>query len=300
MENTLLIISGPTASGKSCLAEEWALQWKAPIISADSRQIFQRVNIGTGKPSAAMLQSVKHYLIDFLPVHATYNVGQYEKDACQLLEDLFKTSPIVVLCGGTGLYIKSIIHGLDNLPSSDKEIKDQLKSLYDVKGIEGFQKLLLEVDPDYYRMVDLKNSRRLERALEVFMITGKPYSTFRKKIARLNNFKIIELCLLPDREKLYQTINMRVDSMIRSGLVEETKELLEYRDCQSMNTVGYKEIISYLDGKVSLVEAIEQVKQHSRNYAKRQVTWFKKENQGYFVDPEDKMELKKIYNLLGV
>lgn len=288
MGNCLVVIEGPTASGKTDLAFQLAQEWSCPILSADSRQVYKLVNTGTAKPSVSMLQTVKHYFIDHVNIDEDYNVGTYETEANDLIENLFQSHDKLILCGGSGLYIKSVIHGLDELPASTPQIRRQVDTLYKDKGLEGLQQFIRETDPGYYHSADIQNPRRLQRAIEVYLLTGKPYTSFRKGQFGKKNFRVIELCLLPDREKLYSAIHQRVDEMIKNGLVEETNALWQYRNTQAMDTVGYKEIIAYLEGKLDLPSAIELIKKNSRNYAKRQCTWFKKANKGLFFDPDDR------------
>ena len=300
MKNTLVVIDGPTASGKTDLAYQLALKWSCPIISADSRQVFKYVNIGTAKPSSSMLNAVKHYFIDHKEIDASYNVGEYEKEASQLIDQLFKDHCKLILCGGSGLYIKSIFHGLNDLPTSTKEIRLIVNELFNKNGIEGLQKFIRITDPEYYESVDLNNPRRLTRAVEVFLMTGKPFSSFKTGDHEEKNYSYVELTLLPDRNELYHAIERRVDAMIENGLIEETRSLLEFRDTQAMDTVGYKEIISYLDGQLDIKQAIELIKQHTRNYAKRQITWFHKESTGIHLNPENKAELEKYLTKLEI
>ena len=291
MKNTLVVIDGPTASGKTTLDYQLALKWSCPVISADSRQVFKSVNIGTAKPPASMLDKVKHYFIDHKEIDARYNVGEYENEAKQLINDLFKQHSKLILCGGSGLYIKSILHGLNDLPASTREIRMVVEDLFNKNGLEGLQKFIRITDPEYYQTVDLNNPRRLSRAVEVFLMTGKPFSSFDTGEHKEKDYSFVELTLLPERNKLYEAIDRRVDEMIESGLIEETKSLIEYRNTQAMDTVGYKEIISYLDDEIDLKQAIELIKQHTRNYAKRQITWFHKECIGTQLDPANEEQL---------
>jgi tRNA dimethylallyltransferase len=292
MKNTLVVIDGPTASGKTNLAYQLALQWSCPVISADSRQVFKSVNIGTAKPAASMLQNVKHYFIDHKEIDEHYNVGDYEKEARQLINELFQTHATIVLCGGSGLYIKSILHGLNDLPASTKEIRAVVHEIFEKNGIEALQKYVQITDPDYYEIVDLNNPRRLSRAIEVFLMTGKPISSFRTGEHEERHYSFVELTLIPERNELYHIIDARVDQMIEEGLVEETKSLMDYRDTQAMDTVGYKEIIAHLEGNLSLKQAIDLIKQRTRNYAKRQITWFHKESAGLQVDPANEIAIQ--------
>lgn len=299
MKNTLLVIDGPTASGKTNLAYNWAIELNCPILSADSRQLFCDVSIGTCKPSNEMLQSVKHYFINHIPIDGTYSVGHYEQEVNVLLDELFKKHPVLILCGGTGLYIKAILKGIDQIPLSSPEVKLQSQTLFDEQGIEACRTMLAEVDPEYYATVDLNNSRRILRALEVYFESGKPFSTFLNKPSIPKPFDIKEICLIPERAHLYQRIEDRVDEMIQIGLFDEAKSLEPYRNCQALNTVGYRESYEYLDGRISKARCIELIKQNSRNYAKRQITWFKKELTGIQIDTADPIALKNIRTQLN-
>lgn len=299
MKNTLLVIDGPTASGKTDLAYHWAVELNCPILSADSRQLFCDVNIGTCKPSIEMLQSVKHYFINHIPVDGTYSVGHYEQEVHVLLDELFKKHPVLILCGGTGLYIKAILKGIDQIPLSSMEVKLQSQRLLDEQGIEACRTMLAEVDPEYYASVDLNNSRRILRALEVYFESGKPFSSFLNKPNIPKRFDIQEICLIPERTHLYQRIENRVDEMIQNGLFDEAKSLERYRSCQALNTVGYRESYEYLEGHISKDRCIELIKQNSRNYAKRQITWFKKELMGFQIDTTDPTALKNIRSQLS-
>jgi len=298
MKNTLLVIDGPTAGGKTDLAFQWASELQCPILSADSRQLFRDVNIGTCKPSESMLQTIKHYFINHLPVDSTYSVGQYEQEVHTLLDELFKVHPILILCGGTGLYIKSVIKGIDQIPLSSEEVKQQSQTLLEEKGIDACRKILAEVDPSYYAIVDLNNPRRILRALEVYFESGQAFSSFLNKPSIPKSFDIKEICLVPERTRLYARIDQRVEQMISNGLFDEVKSLNQYRLCQALKTVGYRESFDYLDGTITKARCIELIKQNSRNYAKRQITWFKKELIGTQIDSTIPSEIKKIRNQL--
>jgi tRNA dimethylallyltransferase len=291
MKNTLYVIDGPTASGKTNLAYNLALKWNCPVISADSRQIFKGVNIGTAKPPKNYLKTVKHYFIDQLDIDASYNVGLYEKQANQLIDELFKSHERLILCGGSGLYIKSVLQGLNDLPASTKEIRSIVHDLFEKNGIEALQKFVRVTDPDYYNKVDLNNARRLSRAVEVFLMSGRPFSSFDADNHREKNYSFIELTLIPERNELYDAIDKRVDEMIANGLIDETNALLDFKSTQAMDTVGYKEIIAYLEKQINLQDAISLIKQRTRNYAKRQITWFHKESKGTFINSYDEKAL---------
>jgi tRNA dimethylallyltransferase len=275
--STLIIIAGPTASGKSALAMKLAAHYKTEIISADSRQFYTGMDIGTAKPSQEELESVKHHFINFLNPDQEYNIGRFEKDAVGILDRLFTTHDKVILAGGSGLYIRAVCEGLDDLPESDPEIRKKLNYIYLEEGIESLREKLLESDPDYFAVVDTSNPQRLMRAIEVIELTGKTYSSLRKAAGKNRSFKNKKIGLLIDRDELYQRINERVLQMFAAGLVDEVNKLHEYRAHNALQTVGYKEVFDYLDGKTSLEFAIEQVSQNTRNYARRQMTWFRKD-----------------------
>jgi tRNA dimethylallyltransferase len=276
MSKTLIIIAGPTAAGKTALAIQIAKHFKTEIISADSRQFYREMNIGTAKPSKEELEVIPHHLIDSHSIVDSFSVGDFEKEVINLLEKLFKSLDKVVLVGGSGLFINAICNGFDELPVATNEIRAGLNKLLTEKGIDHLQEKLKKADPQYYAEVDINNPQRLIRALEVFESTGYPFSTYRTKTPKKRNFNIIKLGINPTREKLYEQINLRVNQMVERGLFEEVKGLVEYRQLNTLNTVGYSELFEYIDGKLSKEEAIDKIKQNTRRFAKRQLTWFKK------------------------
>lgn len=292
-KNTLVVISGPTASGKSKLALNMAKNWSCPIISADSRQVFKKVDIGTAKPDRDELDSVKHYFIDHLEITDSYTVGQYEREALEILSLLFEKHEKLLLCGGTGLYLSAVCSGLHPSPPSSPASKLWSEQIKKEKGLAGLQELLMSIDPVYCEKIDMNNERRLRRALEVYHTSGKTLSSFQEAERGSRNFNIKELCLMPQRNTLYANINKRVDEMMTMGLLEETESLKAFRSCQALDTVGYKELYEYMDGKFSLDQAIELIKQHTRNFAKRQITWFRKKSPEYFIDPQDTNSIQK-------
>ncbi len=297
MGKTLIIIAGPTAAGKTALAIQIARHFHTEIISADSRQFYREMNIGTAKPSKEELEAVRHYLIDSHSIKDTYSVGDFEKEVINLLELLFKKQDQVILVGGSGLFINAICNGFDELPVAKEETRTRLNQLLSEKGIEHLQQKLKKVDPVYYAEVDINNPQRLIRALEVFESTGNPFSSYRTKVPKKRNFNIIKLAISPERIKLYDQINLRVDQMVENGLFEEVQALSGYRQLNALNTVGYSEIFDYLDGKCSKQEAIDKIKQNTRRFAKRQLTWFKKSEDIKWFDPS---ELESILNYLDM
>lgn len=275
-QNTLIIIGGPTASGKTSIAIEVARCFNTEIVSADSRQLFREMNIGTAKPSTQQLTEVKHHFISSHSIHNEMNTGIYETQCIDLLTALFKKNKTVVMVGGTGLYINAVVNGMDNLPEASAEARNQLQQQLEKNGIESLQDQLKEIDLKTYSKIDLQNPNRLIRALEVYMITGKPYSSFLNSKKTERNFTAKMFGVERNREELYKTINNRVDDMMQQGLLKEAEQLYPFKNLNALQTVGYTELFDFLESKVSLTDAVEKIKQHTRNYAKRQVTWFKK------------------------
>lgn len=271
---TLTAITGPTASGKTARAIEIARERGAEIVSFDSRQFYRGMDIGTAKPSAEELAVAPHHFIGHLPIDARYSVGDYERDALACIAQIRARGREVVLVGGSGLYLEAIEHGLDHIPDVSPQVRKQVAELEKREGLEALQRLLAEKDPAYYRQVDLKNPRRVARALEVCLASGQPYSSFRGTGRVERPFRVERINLELPRAELYARIDSRVDRMMEQGLLREVESLLPYRHCNAMQSVGYREFFDYFDGRISLEQAVELVKQHSRNYAKRQITWF--------------------------
>lgn len=276
MNKILYIIVGPTAVGKTESAINLANKLKTEIVSADSRQIFQQMNIGVARPSVEELKKAKHHLIASWSIFYDYNVARYEKEGMQIINNLFQKYDSLILCGGSGLYVDAIRKGIDYLPDIPIEVRQELNNIYKQQGIIPLQKELEEKDKDYYDIVDTKNPRRLIRALEVIRVSNRPYSYFRKMKPIERDFSIKTIGIERNREELIERINKRVDIMIDCGLIEEAKSLYKYKDLNALNTVGYKELFDCFDNKISLEEAIEQIKIHTRQFAKRQMTYFKK------------------------
>jgi tRNA dimethylallyltransferase len=280
---TLIVVCGPTAVGKTSQSIELARFFNTGILSFDSRQFYREMSIGTAKPSAEEQAAAPHYFIDNLSIHDDYNVSQFETEALALLEKLFVYNDVVVSVGGSGLYQRALCYGIDDLPDPTPELREGLKKDLEEKGIEYLQQKVKELDPEFYQIVDLKNPKRLLRALEVCISTGKTYTSLRKNQVKNRPFQIIQIGLDMDREKLYDRINLRVDLMVKDGLIEENQRLYKHKNLNALNTVGYKEIFEHFDGKISLDQAIENIKTSSRRYAKRQLTWFRKdENISWF------------------
>ena len=273
-QKTLIVLVGPTGVGKTDLSLRLAEYFKCPIISSDSRQIYKELKIGTAPPDKAQLARVKHYFIATKSITDSYNAGQYELDVIELLGELFKQQNVVMLVGGSMMYIDAVCKGLDDIPSISPEIRNQVIELYNKDGLEGVQKRLLVLDPKHYQKIDLNNKQRVMHALEVCLTIGKPYSDILKAEDKKRAFDIVKIGVNLPREVLYKRINSRVDTMIVDGLIEEAKALHPFKHYNSLNTVGYKELFDYFDDKCSLDFAIQMIKQNSRRYAKRQLTWF--------------------------
>lgn len=288
----LIVIAGPTAAGKTELAIQLAEQFNTVILSADSRQFYREMSIGTAKPDNEQLKRVKHYFIDTKHVDELYGAGHYEKDAIVLLNELFKHHRLVFLVGGSGLYINAVLNGVDDFIEVPNALRTELNHQFKKKGLQCLQEELKRKDKTYYDQVDLNNPQRIIRALEVCNFTGQTYSSFLKKNRNPRNFEPVPLLITPHRETLYKRINERVDEMMRRGLENEVRTLREHRHQNALKTVGYKELNAYFEGEMNLKNAIEKIKQHSRNYAKRQLTWFR--NQGRFREfsPDDIHEIK--------
>lgn len=276
-EKTLIVIAGPTAIGKTELAIKLANFFSTQIVSADSRQFFKEMSIGTAKPTPTELQQAPHHFVDFLPVNQFFSAGDYGKAALKTIEEIFVTNGVAILVGGSGLYIRAVCEGFDEFPEIPAPIRDELNSQLESHGLQSLVERLSVLDPICIEQIDLNNPQRVIRALEVVIFTGLPYSSFKTNTVQQRNFKIIKVGLNIEREALYTRINNRVDKMIEAGLVEEAKGLYQYKDLNALQTVGYTELFNYFDGQLSLDEAVNLIKQNTRRYAKRQLTWFKKE-----------------------
>lgn len=287
----LIVIGGPTASGKTTLSIELAQYFNCPILSADSRQFYREMSIGTAKPTPAELEQVQHYFINSRSIHDDYSVGDYEREALALTMELFKTHDYLILVGGSGLFIDALTIGLNEFPTISDATKAHFKSIYQKEGLAKLQTLLKEVDPDYYELVDLENPVRILRALEVCKASGNTFSSFRSKTLPPRPFQCIPFALDWERSVLYDRINKRVDQMIQLGLLEEAKSLYPHRALNALQTVGYKELFEYMDNQLTLDEAIDLIKRNSRRYAKRQMTWFKRSNKYYWLDTQTKSYL---------
>lgn len=273
----LITIIGPTGIGKTRTSIDLAAFFETEILSADSRQFYKEMTIGTAVPSLDEIHKVPHHFIHHLSIENDYSVGDYEKEALQLLQEKFKEKDLLFLVGGSGLYIDAVIKGLDCFPDVDSDIRQGLQHLVLESGISSLQKKLQQLDPDYYKIVDKQNAHRLIRALEICIGSGKPYSSFLGKQNNKREFKVLKIGLTADREILYNRINKRVDLMMEEGLLQEAKSLYDKRHLNALQTVGYRELFSFLNDEISLKEAIIEIKKNSRRYAKRQLTWLRKD-----------------------
>lgn len=292
MPGTLIVLLGPTGVGKTELSLRLAGQYGAPILSADSRQVYRELKIGTAAPDSLQLAQAEHYFIGTLELIDYYSAARYEEEATQLLDRLFKIHPVVIMTGGSMLYIDAVCNGIDELPTVDPEIRRQLKEQYECEGLENLRRELRLLDPGFYNQVDLKNPKRIIHALEICRMTGKPYSSLRTGPRKERPFGILKIGLRRDREELYLRINRRVDEMMKNGLLEEAGRMYPYRMYNSLNTVGYKELFAYFDGILTLEEAIDKIKQHTRIYSRKQMTWFKKDAAISWFYPEEEEKIK--------
>ena len=283
----LIVIGGPTGSGKSALAVEIAKHFGAPIISTDSRQVYRNMAIGTAQPTAEELAAVKHYFIADREVEDDFNCGRYEVEALALLDRLFTEHEYVVAVGGSGLYIQALCSGMDSLPEADEQLREELKQRLDSEGLSSLVEELRRLDPKYVEVVDTCNPARVMRALEVCISTGRPYSEQRSGNIAERPFHIIKIATEMPRDILYERINRRVDIMVEDGLIEEVRNLYPKRTLNALQTVGYRELFDHFDGKCSMEEAIELIKRNSRRYAKRQMTWFRRDEEFAWFSPSD-------------
>ncbi len=283
----LIVIVGATGSGKTNLSIRLAQHYSAPIISTDSRQVFRGLPIGTAQPTAAQLQAVEHHFIASHELTDNFNCGEYEVQALALLDRLFASHDVVVAVGGSGLYVKALCEGMDDLPQADERLRAELTEKLRDEGIESLVNMLRELDPDYCEVVDRSNPARVQRALEVCLQTGMPYSRQRLGISKQRPFKIVKIGVDMARDVLYDRINRRVDVMMAEGLEQEARAVYHLRHLNSLQTVGYKEMFDYFDGTIARNEAVELIKRNSRRYAKRQLTWFRRDGQIQWFSPDD-------------
>lgn len=289
---TLIVVTGPTAVGKTALCIDIAKHYGIPIINADSRQIYRELRIGTAIPTEEQLRSVKHYFVRSISIDDYYNASMYEQDVLALLNQ-FKQSPIQLLTGGSMMYIDAVCNGIDDIPTVREDIREEMKRRYAEEGLEALCKDLKRLDPEHYAVVDKQNHRRVIHALEICYQTGTTYTSFRKQEKKQRPFQIVKIGLNRDREELYQRINQRVDQMMEDGLLDEVRSLQDKRSNNALNTVGYKEMFTYLDGTWSLEEAVERMKGNTRRYARKQLTWFKRDEEMRWFHPQQQEEILK-------
>ena len=294
-DKKLIVIVGPTAVGKTSVSIKLAQYFKTEIISADSRQIFKELTIGTAKPSEAELAMVKHHFINSHSINEKYDAAQYGRDALELIHQLFKKYDYLILCGGSGLYVKAVLEGFDDIPEIEDEIREELNREYEKEGIVWLQQKMKELDPEHFEWIDQQNPHRLMRALEVRIGTGVSISTFRKKAKLHHPFSIVKIGLELPREELNKRIDERMDLMISNGLFEEVKQVFTFKDQQALQTVGYKEIFDFIEGRYDREEAIRLLKRNSRRYAKRQMTWFKRDTEIVWMNP---VNIESIYEIV--
>ncbi|PID95242.1 MAG: tRNA (adenosine(37)-N6)-dimethylallyltransferase MiaA [Bacteroidetes bacterium] len=287
----LIILTGPTAVGKTNLAISLALHYGTSIISCDSRQFYREMHIGTAAPSAEELAAVPHYFVGHLSIHDSYNVSKFEQEVLALLPRLFEKRDTVIMTGGSGMYIDAVTYGIDDLPDADEKVRREVKMEWHKNGLEGLRVWLQQLDPELCETIDLSNPNRMRRAIEVCLQTGKPFSTLRRGTPKERAFSFEKICLVRPREELYERINRRVDGMMAQGLEQEARALYQYRHLNALNTVGYKELFRYFAGEISLEQAVTDIKTHSRRYAKRQMTWFRRDPSYQYVTMADRDEL---------
>ena len=284
---TLIVVVGPTAIGKTALSIVLAQHFATEIISADSRQFFKEMEIGTAKPSAEELSSATHHFINSHHIDTLFTIGDFETEVLQLTANLFENRETLIMVGGSGLYIDAVCNGLDQLPDTDLNVREELNTLLMTHGIAEIRKQLEQADPEYYAKVDQFNPQRMIRGLEFFLSTGEKFSGYMTNNRKSRPFNVVKIGLNTDRALLYDRINSRVDLMMKNGLLKEVQQLTPYRDLNALKTVGYTELFNYLDGTITLEEAINKIKQNTRRFAKRQLTWFRKDDQIHWFEPNE-------------
>ncbi|MFZ5551588.1 MAG: tRNA (adenosine(37)-N6)-dimethylallyltransferase MiaA, partial [Bacteroidota bacterium] len=291
---TLIVICGPTAVGKTKAAIELAKQLDTAVVSADSRQVYREMKTGTARPDESELQGIKHYLLGHISIEEDYNAGKFEADALKALDEIFKKNDYAILCGGTGLYINAVLYGFDELPEKDEKLRAFIETEYEKNGLPWLQEKLKELDPIFYEKAELKNPQRMMRAVEVCMSSGKTHAELKsqEKIKKTRPFTVIKTGLNTDRDELYTRIHQRVDEMMEKGLLEEARSLHPKKHLNALQTVGYTELFDYFEGKTSLERAVELIKQNTRHYAKRQITWFKRDEEIRWFSTGEIMDLR--------
>ncbi len=290
-QKTLIVLIGPTGVGKTELSLRLAEHFQTGIVSSDSRQLYADLKIGTAAPTAEQLNRVPHYLVGTLQLTDYYSAAQYEQEALAVLETQFEQHDVMILTGGSMMYVDAICKGIDDIPSIDAETREIMLQRYESEGLEKLCAELRLLDPEYYKIVDLRNHKRVIHALEICYMTGKTYTSFRTQQKKERPFCIIKIGLTRDRAELYDRINQRVDIMMQEGLLEEARSVYPYRELNSLNTVGYKELFQYLDGNWELPFAIEKIKQNSRIYSRKQMTWFKRDEEIQWFHPDQEKEI---------
>ena len=291
--NTLIVVTGPTAVGKTALTIEIAKHYGIPIINADSRQIYQELKIVTASPTAEQMQQGKHYFVGTKSITDYYNASMYEQEVVQLLEKLFVDSPVQLLSGGSMMYIDAVCNGIDDIPTVRDDIRNEMKRRYQEEGLDALCEDLRRLDPEHYEVVDRQNHRRVIHALEICYQTGKTYTSFRPQKRKERPFQIVKIGLTRDRQELYDRINQRVDTMMSEGLLDEVRSVSAYRSTNALNTVGYKELFDYIDGQWPLEEAVERIKGNTRRYARKQLTWYKRDEQVTWFHPDQQDKILK-------
>ena len=294
----LIVLIGPTGVGKTELSLSLAERYKTCIVSADSRQLYADLKIGTAAPTEEQLKRVKHYFVGTLQLADYYSAARYEEEVMELLSELYTEHDTVILTGGSMMYVDAICKGIDDIPTVDNETRELMLRRYETEGLEPLCAELKLLDPEYYKVVDLKNPKRVVHALEICYMTGKTYTSFRVREQKTRPFEIIKIGLTRPREELYERINHRVDLMIEEGLVEEARKVYPYRKLNSLNTVGYKEIFNYLDGEWDLSFATDKIKQNSRIYSRKQMTWFKRDTDIHWFHPDNVTEIYSFLNAI--
>lgn len=289
--NTLIVVLGPTGVGKSNVSLQLATHYHSEIISADSRQLYRELQIGTAVPSPEDRNLVPHHFIQTKSVNDYYNVSEYENEAIELIEQLFHNINPLILTGGSMMYVDTICKGIDDIPTVDPDVRNDVISWYNENGIDALRKRLSEVDPEYYEIVDQNNHKRMLHAVEIYQMTGMPITSFRKNRVVKRPFRIIKVGINQDRAKLYERINHRVEQMMAAGLLDEAKSVYQYRHLNSLNTVGYKELFSFIDGECSLEEAVDLIKRNTRKYARKQLTWFRRDQEIKWFEPEQVQQI---------
>lgn len=298
MPPTLIVLIGPTGVGKTEISLSIAEHFQTSIVSADSRQLYADLKIGTAAPTPYQLTRVPHYFVGTLQLTDYYSAAQYEVDVLKQLDTLFRTHEVVILTGGSMMYVDAICKGIDDIPTVDNETRELMLHRYEEEGLETLCSELKLLDPEYYQKVDLKNHKRVIHALEICYMTGKTFTSFRKSSRKKRPFRIIKIGLTRDREELYDRINRRVDIMMREGLLEEARRVYPFKHLNSLNTVGYKELFLYLDGKATLDFAVEKIKQNSRIYSRKQMTWFKRDTEITWFHPDQQEQIMQYINNL--